>query len=267
MIDLHAHIIPGADDGSESLEESLAMLEAASKDGITAIVATPHVFCPAAGTRTIRQLPELFREFKNNVQQHHIDIEILPGAEVFFASDLREQLQAWRDILCINRSRYFLLEYPADIVFPGSHEFIVYLVSEGIIPIISHPERNRVFQANPHLLYRLLQAGALAQLNAGSLQGNFGPTARAAALVFLKNNLAHVIASDCHGTGSRGPGLSFVYDLLPRLCGMDKEKIDMLVEKIPLAIVNNNLPPDIGPLDDPEEQSSNRPGFFRRLFK
>jgi protein-tyrosine phosphatase len=253
MIDLHSHIIPAVDDGSSSLEESLEMLEAAWKDGVKAIVATPHMFGPVGRIKTIEHLQRTTRELKKTAADFNLKIEILAGAEIFFVSDLREKLETYRDALTINNSGCFLLEFPPDLVFPGSGEYIGELVARGLIPIICHPERNDVFQDNPRLLYRLLQAGALSQVDAGSLRGEFGPEAYSSAMLFFKCNLVHVVASDCHGMKSRLPGLSFVYK---KLAGLGKEKIDMLVEKIPLAIVNKNALPDMGPMLEPGKRRS-----------
>jgi len=266
MIDLHSHIIPDVDDGSSSMEESIKMLKIAWEDGVKAMVATPHMFGQVSRIKSIEQLQQKFMELKKRAADNGMEIEILPGAEIFFVSDLREKLKTFGHALTLNSSDYFLLEFPPGIVFPGSEEYIVELVAEGFIPIICHPERNEIFQENPYLLYQLLQAGALSQIDAGSLRGDFGPEAYSASLELLKGNLVHAIGSDCHNAGSRGPGLSFVYKKLRGIRGIEKEKIDMLVEKIPLAIVNNNVPPDIGPMIEPGKRKSIF-GFFRSGFK
>ena len=253
MVDIHSHIIPGVDDGSSSMEESLKMLKIAWEDGIKAIIATPHVFCQKSMIENMEGLQPVFNELKKKAADHHIKIEILMGAEVFFVSDLREKLMIYRDVLTINNSDYFLLEFPPDIVFPGSKEYILNITADGFIPIICHPERNLVFQQNPLLLYQLLQVGALSQVDAGSIRGDFGITAYSTSMDLLKFNLVHVIASDCHNLEFHVPGLSFLYN---KLRGIEKEKIDMMVEKIPLAIVSNNAPPDIGPMIEPGSKKS-----------
>jgi len=248
MIDIHSHIIPEVDDGSSSIEESIKMLKIAREDGVKSIVATPHIFSQHSRIKNIEDLQPTFMELKKSAAEHNVKIDILPGAEVFFVSDLREKLMAYRDVLTINNSDYFLLEFPTDIVFPGSKEYIFELGADGFIPIICHPERNLAFQQNPQLLYQLLQAGALSQIDAGSIRGDFGITAYSTSMDLLKFNLAHIIASDCHDLEFQVPGLSFIYN---KLRGIEKEKIDMLVERIPLAVVNNSAPPDIGQMIEP----------------
>lgn len=257
MIDIHSHIMPAVDDGAASLEESLEMLKIASQDGVKAIAVTPHVFQAGRfidfGEKQHNEYRRCFNELKEKAKEQKIAIEILSGAELFFATDLREQLEHWRAVLTLNNSDYFLLEFPHDLVFPGSKEYLFDLVSAGFTPIICHPERNLVFQQHPRLLYRLLQVGVLAQLDAGSIRGDFGQTAYDTAMILLGHNLIHVIASDCHDTRINPPGLSFIYK---RLHEIEKEKIDLLVEKVPLAIVNNNALPDTGPLQDPTRKTT-----------
>ncbi len=253
MIDIHSHIIPDVDDGSSSIEESIKMLKIAQEDGVKSIVATPHIFGQSSRIKNIEELQPTFKELKKKAADHHIKIEILPGAEVFFVSDLREKLLTYREVLTINNSDYFLLEFPPDIVFPGSKEYILDIVADGFIPIICHPERNLIFQKNPLLLYQLLQAGALSQVDAGSIRGDFGITAYSTSVDLLKFNLVHVFASDCHNLEFQVPGLSFVYK---KLRSIKKEKIDMLVEKIPQAVLNNSAPPDIGEMIEPGKKKS-----------
>lgn len=257
MIDIHCHIMPGVDDGAFSPEESLDMLQIAHDDGVKAMVATPHVFHIGKFTAFEKNqriaFQHTFHELKKSAKAKGIEIEILQGAEVFFVTDLREKLKEHRELLTINNSDYFLLEFPGDAVFPGSEEFIAHLVIDGLIPIICHPERNLVFQHNPRLLYRIIQAGALAHIDAGSIRGDFGPTAYSSAISLLKHNMVHIIASDCHNTGSHPPGLSFLYEKLREI---DKEKIAMLVEEVPLAVVTNNAVPDIGPVTEPGAKTS-----------
>ncbi|MCK5055329.1 MAG: hypothetical protein KAT34_01630 [Candidatus Aminicenantes bacterium] len=257
MIDIHTHIIPAVDDGSPSLEESLKMLRMCRDDGVKTIAATPHVFHAGIFTdfgETQRGIfRQKFNELNKSVKDHRIEIEILPGAEVFFFSDLRKKIENHRELLTINNSDYFLLEFPADVVFEGSKEYIFDLVTDGLIPIICHPERNPVFQQNPRLLYQILQAGALSQVDAGSIRGDFGVTVYAAAMKFLKHNLVHILASDCHDSRTRPPGLSFIYKQMHEI---EREKIDMLVKKVPLAVVNDNVVPDTGPILDPDRRTT-----------
>jgi len=263
MIDLHSHIIPGIDDGASDFEESVKMLEIAEQDGIKTIVATPHFFCDKSKIKDLEKISEEFEKFKKKVEASQINIEILQGAENYFVSDLREKINSFSDILTINKSDYFLFEFPPEFIFPGTKQFIFNMMTDGFIPIIYHPERNSEFQRNPAILYEFLRIGALSQVNADSFRGAYGAEVRLIAYDLLKYNLVHIIASDCHNSMERRPGLSFLYKKLNLI---QKEKIDMLVRTIPGSIINNKPVPDIGTMKDPNAKISFF-DLFRRKSK
>lgn len=249
MIDIHTHIIPNVDDGSTSLIESLKMLRIAEADGITKMVATPHTFSFFSKIKDPSGLKTIFTKFKNKIDESGIAIEIFQGSENYLISGLSGYLKKCPEILTINNSDYFLLEFPMNFIFPGTKEFIFNILNDGFIPVICHPERNSVIQENPSLLYEFLISGALCQIDAGSLTGSFGTQPQETANKLLKFNLVHAIASDCHNADTRRPGLSFIYNDL-KWAG--EEKIDMFLKFIPESIINNKGIPDIGPLKDPK---------------
>jgi protein-tyrosine phosphatase len=250
-IDLHTHIVPGVDDGAESFEESLKMLQAAELDGIESIVATPHM---SSFHNTIKDMEEIItqtQKFLEDLNRYAINLQVLQGAEVFFTANLMEYLDEYGEALSINRGSYFLLEFPFEFIFPGTRSFIFNVLTRGWIPIIVHPERNRVIQRTPEVLYDWVKAGALTQVNAGSLTGFFGEEARLTSFHLLRHNLVHAIASDAHSPNHRTPGLSFVYPTL------EKEGIeiaDLLLYDIPRAILDNKAIADIGVPRDPRKK-------------
>jgi protein-tyrosine phosphatase len=174
---------------------------------------------------------------------------------VYFTAELPGLLREHRELLTINNGSYFLLEFPADYIYSGSKEFIFTVLSDGFIPIISHPERNSAIQRSPRLLHELVKTGALCQINAGSLRGDFGSQARQTAFDLLAGNWVHVIASDAHNPLSRKLELSYVSGLLRHVAA---EKVDMYLSGIPAAIVADEAPPDIG---EPQQRLPRR-SFF-----
>ncbi|MCP4151871.1 MAG: tyrosine protein phosphatase [bacterium] len=266
MIDTHAHIIPGLDDGPDNMEIALEMLKCAKKDGIGTVVATPHTFSNLSSYENFEQLREAFKQFKAQVDEAELGIEILPGAENYFDIELPRHLKEYRDLFSINNSDYFLLEFPFGFVFPGSEQFIYNIMNDGFIPIICHPERNRVFRQDPGLLYRFMQVGALTQLTAGSLCGDFGTDSQIAALDLLKCNMVSMIASDSHHIRYRRPEMAFVYNVLDDHKEIDRKQLDILTHDAPLAITRNEVPPDTGTMLEP----SQHPSFFdfiKKVFK
>jgi protein-tyrosine phosphatase len=260
MIDLHGHYLPGVDDGAEDLETSLAMLRLAADDGITTVAVTPHACGAMCKVKDLDQLRRAWERWRKRVAKEDLKLNIVSGAEVYFTSELLAILKDNRDLLTINNGSYFLLEFPVDYVYAHSKEFIFKAMTEDLIPIISHAERNQEIQRAPAVLRELVKAGALCQVNAGSLRGDFGAKARDCVYGLLRDNLVHVIASDAHDLERRRPGLSHARALL---AGTDPEKIELYLQGIPAAIIADEAIPDIG---EPVSHHSRRSFFdiFRK---
>ena len=176
MIDIHTHILPGLDDGARSWEEAVAMARGAAKDGIEAVVATPHIY--EATSITPQETCEKTLQFQTLLDGQGIKLRVLPGAEVHLAIDLPDRLREGRLQTLADSGRYF-------------------------IPIIAHPERNESVQKDPNRLYNMIQKGMLAQLTGGSLRGNFGSRVEYTAKLLLKHNLVQILASDGHRADRR----------------------------------------------------------------
>jgi protein-tyrosine phosphatase len=243
MIDLHGHYLPAVDDGAENIETAAAMLRHAAADGIETVVVTPHVM----GTLSTAKSLDAFRRSREKLwpelEQNAGKIKLVTGAEVYFTSELLPILKDNRDLLTINNGSYFLLEFPSDYIYAHSKDFIFKILTEGFIPIISHAERNSEIQRSAGILRELVKAGALCQVNAGSLRGDFGSAARSSAYELLQGNLVHVIASDAHDLERRKPELAYVSALLPHV---HAEKIAMYLHDIPAAVIADQGVPDIG---------------------
>jgi protein-tyrosine phosphatase len=255
MIDLHCHILPGVDDGARSLEEALEMARIAEQDGIKTIVATPHLFREEyADVHAVsKKREDLVRVIKEN----DIAVEILPGAEVHVSHNLIEEIRKHRENLVINNSSYMFVEFPAEHVFSGVKNLFFELTSEGLRPIIAHPERNSVFVQNPSLLYELLQMGGLSQCNSGSFIGLYGRRAEEAVLRFLDLRMIHFIASDGHGKKGTPPKLSYALRRAESAVGRDEA--GSLVWDNPKAVVENReLPYRPEPVSPEEEKKSFR---------
>jgi protein-tyrosine phosphatase len=243
VIDLHGHYLPAVDDGAEDMEASLAMLRHAEKDGIETAVVTPHACGSSCKVKDLDGLRRGWKKWRTTMKNNDLKINVVAGAEVYFTSELLPVLKDNRDLLTINNGSYFLLEFPGDYVYAHSKDFIFKILTEGFIPIISHAERNSEIQRSPGVLRDLVKAGALCQVNAGSLRGDFGSAARQSAYELLQGNLVHVIASDAHDLTSRKPELAFVPALLPQV---DPEKIALYLHDIPAAVIADQAVPDIG---------------------
>jgi protein-tyrosine phosphatase len=260
MIDLHGHYLPAVDDGAIDLETSLSMLRLAEADGIEAVVATPHACSALCSYKEFDTLRRNWEKWRKAMENCEFTVKVYAGAEIYFTSELLALLKEHHNLLTINNSSYFLLEFPADYIYAHCREFIYKILIEGFIPIISHAERNRGIQRSPAVLRELVKEGALCQVNAGSLRGGFGDDARQSAYELIQSNLVHVIASDAHNLESRSPELSYVPALLH---GVDPERVNLYLHGIPEAIIADEAVPDIG---EPVQRFPRR-SFFDFLKK
>ncbi|MCA0985136.1 tyrosine protein phosphatase [Halobacillus yeomjeoni] len=215
MIDLHSHILPGIDDGAQTLEESLMMARAAVKEGINQIVATPH-HLTTRYTNTKASIIKQVEDFNEHLKQEGIPLEVLPGQEARLSADFWEAYRQG-EILPVNGdSGYLFIELP-NMDVPGYTERVIFdLQKEGFKPIIVHPERNQVLQKQPDLLFRMVRNGAFTQVTAASLIGKFGKDAKKFAFQLIKSNLTHLVASDAHDTKKRGFYMKAAYDSIGR---------------------------------------------------
>lgn len=219
MIDLHAHILPGIDDGPENEEESLAMLRMAAKDGIRHIIATPH-FIHGSINNNKTVVCERLQLLNKKVQESNIDIRIYPGSEVFITPAIPQLLD--RDEICtLNHSSYILIELPMMSIPPYTKEIIYQIKLRGKIPIIAHTERNQEIANHPNKLYDLIERGALSQVNAASIKGLFGRKVCDTAFTLLRHNMVHFISSDAHSCRGRSPKMKKVREVIRNEFGTD----------------------------------------------
>lgn len=236
MIDLHCHILPGMDDGPGDAGESLEMAELAARDGIRSIVATPH--SNNGVYRNDLDSIVLFCSRLNDLARSRaLALNILPGAEIRIHQGM-ERLVRQGEIASLNNTRqYLLVEFPHDVVLPGTRQVLYQLIARDITPVLAHPERNEAIQRNPDLLADLVNMGCLVQLTAMSITGELGQAAMVCSHLLLQKRQAHVIASDAHDTANRPPLLSFAVAEAARLLG-DRATAEAMVTNNPQAIID-----------------------------
>lgn len=265
MIDLHSHILPNIDDGAKDLEMAAAMVKIAQQDGIEQMVATPHLFRGEYVYDDLNIINKELEELRKSLTEKSIKVNILAGAEVHISHNLMDEIRKHRNSLVINNSSYMFVEFPTEHVFTGVKELFFELMSEGITPIIAHPERNSVFRRNPRLLYELIRMGGLAQANRGSFTGLYGRHAQETVFFFLKKNLLHFCATDCHDLHASAPRLLETARIIAEASG---EKVALaMVRDNPKAVVDDRLipylPDPIDPEADKRSMKIKLPSIFR----
>jgi len=236
MIDLHCHILPGLDDGAHDLEESLDMAAMALKDGVDTIVATPHTL-DGLYLNTLDEVSQSVENFRSALTRKRLDIRICPGADVHLCPGMADRIAEGRAVTINNGGKYLLLELPPQNIPPQIKDEIFSLKLNGITPIITHPERHPAMQRDLRILHELVSMGALAQVTAMSVTGEFGLPVRTCARAMLELRLIHVIATDAHSVESRPPVLSRAVEAAMDILGSDEEAEDM-AGRIPALILS-----------------------------
>ena len=201
MIDIHNHILMDIDDGPQSINAMIDLLNQAKSEGINNIVVTPHHLHPKYNNN-IQLVKEEIKALKQNKDVQKLNINFYAGQEIRVTEKIIDDINNG-NIEGINNSNYLLLEFPSSEVPHYTQRLFYELQTMGYIPIIAHPERNKAIVQNLDLLYELINGGALSQLTTSSLLGNFGSNVRRASLKIIDNNLAHFIASDAHSATTR----------------------------------------------------------------
>lgn len=206
MIDLHCHILPGVDDGAQTMADSLEMARMAAHSGVRAIVATPHCNVPNSPMPNYldETLMNRVMQLRDEIDYAGIPLRLYAGAEVFCTPQMPDLLQE-RKLLSVAGSRYLLVEF----FFDESPDFMDHCFSQiaalGFVPVIAHPERYEAVQRSPHLIQRWFHKGFIIQLNKGTILGKLGSRAQTAARWALQHGYAHAVASDAHGIRIRTP--------------------------------------------------------------
>ena len=234
MIDLHCHILPGIDDGPSSIDESIEMCRIAASDGISVLVATPH-FTPGLYEPSSEQVFMAVDELAGRIKEEGLELKLLAGADVRISPELRGHLDTFPHLWLNGTSTHFLIELPHDEAPHNWESFLLPFQRSGLVPVLTHPERNPTFMTGLSSIRTFVANGGLVQLTAMSITGDFGPTVQDLAFEILEEGLAHVIATDAHSQTSRPPVLSAAVKLASHAVG--EEAALSMVDAVPSRII------------------------------
>jgi protein-tyrosine phosphatase len=202
LIDIHSHVLFGLDDGAKTIEESVAMLRMAADNGTTDLVATPHA------NQEYSFDPGLIAERRQQLEAAAGGaVRLYTGCDFHLSYDNIQDALAQPRKYTINHQCYLLVEFSDLLIFKNTGEIFGRLADAGMIPIVTHPERNGLLRQRVDEIARWVDQGAYVQVTAQSLTGRFGRRARDFARVLLDRRLVHIIASDAHDCESRPPVL------------------------------------------------------------
>jgi protein-tyrosine phosphatase len=260
VIDLHSHILPGIDDGAQSLAISLDMARIAVKDGIRIMACTPHIY------------PGVYHNHKTGIvaardalqvalDDKGIDLHLTTGADVHLVPGVLEGLRGGT-IPSLHNTRYVLLEPSHHVAPPRFAESVFRLVTAGYVPVITHPERLTWIKDHFQMMAQLTRQGAWLQVTAGALTGMFGPAPKYWGERFVGEGLTHILATDAHSSTRRVPVLSEGLAVAERLLGATEAR--QLVQGRPAAVMSNLSPSQAAPLPAPLKPSGK--GGWRALL-
>jgi protein-tyrosine phosphatase len=230
MVDIHSHILPGIDDGAKSWEMAVEMCQVAVADGITHMVATPHANDEFAYDR--RRHEETIAQLREKLSGA---IELSLGCDFHLSFDNIQALRKNPAEFCIGSTSYLLVEFSDFGVSPQMVEMLKEFLDNGLRPIVTHPERNRILQQKPRMILDMAEAGCIIQVTASSFTGFWGAGPKKIAQWLLKNGTLHVLATDSHDPVRRKPVLSEGRAAIAELAG--DEIAELVVSGNPEAIV------------------------------
>jgi protein-tyrosine phosphatase len=209
MVDIHCHLLPGLDDGPDSMEEAVQMAEMAIEDGITHVVATPH-----ANDR-YAFVPETIQKRRDEIQERVGNrLQVATGCDFHLSFENMEDIRREPAKYTIHQKNYLLVEFADFSIPPSMDDTLHQLQLLGLNPIVTHPERNGLLRGDPKRLEGWLRRGCYAQVTAQSLLGRFGDAARHWAETWLDQGWVQFVATDAHSTKSRPPRLREAYDVV-----------------------------------------------------
>jgi len=251
MVDLHAHFLPGIDDGARNLSETVAMMRVAVQAGTTDLVATPHADVNFLyDAREVERLLQLARvSAPPGLRLHR-------GCDFHMMGDNLAAALKHPRRFTVNGGRYLLVEFSELVIWEGAEDSFRQLEGVGVVPIVTHPERNPLLRRRLDLLKDWVCAGRLMQLTASSLLGHWGGRASKCCHEMLSLGLVHFIASDGHGPQDRPPKLDRAYAKIAFEYGTGAA--ERLFRTNPRAVIHNR---QIAPAEPLER----RRGWWRRL--
>lgn len=197
FVDMHSHLIPGIDDGSKTLEESIHLIQELQKLGYKKIITTPHIMGDFFKNSKETIVPGL-TELKAGLLQLNINVEVEAAAEYYLDEWFIEKLEQNEPLLTLH-GKYVLFETsymnkPAQL-----HRAIFLMRSLGYIPVLAHPERYTYLYSSFDLFKEIYEMDVLFQINLNSLAGYYSKSAKAYAEKLIDNKMVDFVGTDCHG--------------------------------------------------------------------
>lgn len=231
IIDVHAHVLPGVDDGSRTMEESVSLIRSAIDQGITNMIATPHY----SRRHKIKGLEKLAEELQQQIRETCPDFSLFLGQETYYHEELPDRLEAG-DALTMAGSRYVLVEFDPGVsyqmLFRGLHR----LIGAGYMPILAHMERYLCLRQGKRV-EEVLSLGCWMQMNYDSLTGHWYESEVRWCRRQVEEGHIHLLGTDMHRTDFRPPKIRPAWEWLDRHIG--SHYLERMTRTNPMQIIQN----------------------------
>lgn len=193
--DIHSHLIPGIDDGAQSMDHTIGMLRKFQELGYEKVITTPHVM-----SDYYKNTPEIILEgletVKQEIKKLGLTIEIEAAAEYYFDEHLFTKIKN-KELLTFH-GNHVLFEFSFTQEPQQIDDLVFELLTNGYQPVLAHFERYPYYHGNLDIARKFREKGVLIQLNLNSINGHYGPAIKKQARELIDNALVDVLGSDCH---------------------------------------------------------------------
>lgn len=220
IIDLHSHLIPGVDDGAQTIEQSIELAKQAVDEGVEHMVLTPH----HRNGKYINYKSDVL-EAANTLQeaykQANVNLKVYASQKIRLTDKFLDDLYNGELLSLDAAGKYYLIEFSSDRVPSNAKQVLQELIDDGITPVIALPERNHELSSDLHLLYELVQMGCLSQITTSSYSDYYGETLVANSQQMIQHNLAYILASDVHHMKHRPMNVQVAFKRLEKEYGQE----------------------------------------------
>ncbi len=231
IIDIHAHVLPGVDDGSRTMEESVELLHMAYDQGVRSVIATPH-YSRRGRNEGYEPLAE---ELQALMREDYPDFNVYVGQETHYHEDLAQRLKDGKGRTMAG-SRYVLVEFDTSSPYMTLQRGMRQVADMGYIPIIAHIERIACLREKGRV-NELISCGCKMQMNYESLDGRFFDSEVRWCREQVKEGRIHFLGSDMHRLDFRPPNITGAINWLQKT--LDDSEFDRLTRRNPLRIIRH----------------------------
>lgn len=235
FFDIHSHMLPGVDDGAQTLEEALSMIDLSYSEGTRNLILTPH-YMRNKNKFNKKELRERFAEFKAEVNKKHEDMNLYLGNEVLYEEGIVQDLKDDK-IQLMNDTKYVLVEFNIRTSYSQIYEAMQKITNARFRPIIAHVERYQCLFKRIERIDELVRMEVHLQMNISSTYGGFLDENARWCKKLVKEQYISFFGTDAHDMEERAP---YVQDYVPwieKKCG--REYLEKTFLENPQKIVEN----------------------------